>query len=218
MNKNFKYFFYVFIISVIGIFVMAYGFKDQPWSKTLMIIFIVIAAIIFIAYLVSMLFCYLDSKKLDRMLVIDDYQAVIKHCQKERKIIELFLPERITYYEYLLLLSYFALDDSEKIDSYLIKFENKMDLYPMILYWKSCYEFSKENYDNIKDYKDKFVNSFDVIRQQERYQNLINVLEILILYIDKKVEEAKELLTKIDMNQISMPSTLKALKIIENSN
>lgn len=215
MSKNFRYFFYVFIISVIGIFVMN-KFKEKSWALTLMIIFISIAVLIFIAYVILLLFCYLDNKKMSKMLAADDYNSLIKHCEKNKKTMKYLLSERTTYYEYLSMLSYFALNDTVKIDENIEKLKDKMDLYPMLYYWCAGYEFSNNKFENIGNYKEKFINCFEISKDIEKYQNLINVLDSYILFIENKYDEAKEIANKLDMSQISMPSTLMSLNIIKN--
>lgn len=216
MMKKIKGFLYTFIISIVGIILMSSIFKNKIWAKPLLIVFITIAGLIAIMYMIILLYVNIDNKKIEKLLNTDDYHKLIKYCSKH-KFINSLMEERKTYYDYLLLLSYFALNDVGKINEYNEKFVDKVDLYPMILYWNAGFEFCMEKYDKIKEYADKFINSFEVSVNKEKYDNLISILQIYILFIDDNIKEAKEKLNEINMENITMPSTLKALDIIKNS-
>ena len=62
-----------------------------------------------------------------------------------------------------------ALNDTVKIDENIEKLKDKMDLYPMLYYWCAGYEFSNNKFENIENYKEKFINCFEISKDIEKY-------------------------------------------------
>ena len=81
-----------------------------------------------------------------------------------------------------MLLSYLAKDDDEHIGDGFKALKGQEFIYPIISYWKACYDFSKRNYEEIENDCNTFKNSKEVYRAPHKYSNLLELLNALVLY------------------------------------
>lgn len=216
-DKSTKILSYTFIISLILLFVLNSQDTTQQWAVIVKNVSLIVALITGFIYLLILLYCLFDNKKIDSLLNVDDYEGLIKYCDKKSKKKLLFIPNRVNYYKYLILLSHLGLDNKEKIDEYFELLKGQEFSFPMIAYWRSCYNFSNGNYETIKEDIVLFTNSNDVRKKPRKYKDLISVLSVLNLYVDGKVKESQDTLATIDTSTIVMPATKRCIEIINNT-
>lgn len=217
-SKGLKIVGYTFFISIIVLFVLRSQGKEQNWLKIVTYVCLGLMALCMLIILGLFIFCMIDNKNVDKLLKTDDYNGLISYCTKKANKKWIFLSDRRSYYEYLLLLAYIGKDDENKFVEYFNKFDDVLaSLFPLIFYWKASYEFSINKYDNIKAYSQNFKDNLRVKKSITKYQSLFEILDCYNSYIDGKIAEAKDLLNKIDMSSISMPITKRALTYIKGN-
>ncbi len=217
-SKGLKVVGYTFFISIIVLFVLRSQGGEQNWLKIVTYICLGLMALCLLIILGLFIFCMIDNKNVDKLLKTDNYDGLISYCNKKANKKWIFLSDRKSYYEYLLLLAYIGKDDENKFVEYFNKFDDVLaSMFPLIFYWKASYEFSINKYDNIKNYSQSFKDNLRVKKSITKYQSLFEILDCYNLYIDGKVTEAKELLNKIDMSSISMAITKRALAYIKDN-
>ncbi|MDY2888027.1 MAG: hypothetical protein SOU19_00500 [Candidatus Caccosoma sp.] len=217
-SKGLKVVGYTFFISIIVLFVLRSQGGEQNWLKIVTYICLGLMALCLLIILGLFIFCMIDNKNVDKLLKTDDYDNLISYCNKKANKKWIFLSDRKSYYEYLLLLAYIGKDDENKFVEYFNKFDDVLaSMFPLVFYWKASYEFSINKYDNIKNYSQSFKDNLRVKKSITKYQSLFEILDCYNLYIDGKVTEAKELLNKIDMSSISMAITKRALAYIKDN-
>lgn len=217
-SKGLKIVGYTFFISVIVLFVLKTQGSNQNWLKVVTYICLALMAICILIILGLFIFCMKDNKIVDKLLKTDDYDGLIAYCSKKANQKLLFLSDRKFYYNYLLLLAYIGKDDEAKFIEYFNMFDDVVaTMFPLVFYWKASYEFSIHKYDNIKTYANNFKENLKVKKSISKYQSLFDILDCYNLYIDGKIDEAKELLNKIDMSSISMNITKRSLAYIKEN-
>ena len=216
-GKFTKYLAYVFFIGLILFFVLNSAVETQKWVPIVRLIALYTSIACGLIYVLIITYCIFENRKIDKMLNTDDYDNLIEYANKKVNKKALILENRTNYYNYLLLLCYLAKDEKEKIDEYFSKTEGQDFMFPMISYWKVCYNFANGSYDNLKENFDKFRYSKDVSRAPYKYSNLVDLLNSFVLYSEGKVKEAKEIINTFDTKNISMPATLKAINIIKET-
>ncbi len=217
-SKGLKIVGYTFFISIIVLFVLRSQGGEQNWLKIVTYVCLGLMALCMLIILGLFIFCMIDNKNVDKLLKTDDYDGLISYCSKKANKKWIFLSDRRSYYEYLLLLAYIGKDDENKFVEYFNKFDDVLaSMFPLIFYWKASYEFSINKYDNIKAYSQSFKDNLKVKKSITKYQSLFEILDCYNLYIDGNVTEAKELLNKIDMSSISMAITKRALAYIKEN-
>ena len=213
-GTSLKVLLYIFFIGLIGgVVVNAFAEKDNLTLNIIKFSLFGIALLVVIIYIVLTLICIVDNKKIAKMLNNDEYKNIIEHATKMRKRKTIFLGERKKYYDYLLLLSYLATDQTDKFDEYFEKVDDYFT-YPVALYWKAVYNFSIGNLERTEADYDSFVNFGEIQRNHAKYINLIKIFEALHLYKQEKYEDSKKMLDTIDTEHIAMPVTKRALDII----
>ena len=218
LSKGLKIVGYTFFISIIVLFVLRSQGGEQNWLKIVTYVCLGLMALCMLIILGLFIFCMIDNKNVDKLLKTDDYDGLISYCSKKANKKWIFLSDRRSYYEYLLLLAYIGKDDENKFVEYFNKFDDVLaSMFPLIFYWKASYEFSINKYDNIKAYSQSFKDNLKVKKSITKYQSLFEILDCYNLYIDGNVTEAKELLNKIDMSSISMAITKRALAYIKEN-
>ena len=217
-SKGLKIVGYTFFISIIVLFVLRSQGGEQNWLKIVTYVCLGLMALCMLIILGLFIFCMIDNKNVDKLLKTDDYDGLISYCSKKANKKWIFLSDRRSYYEYLLLLAYIGKDDENKFVEYFNKFDDALaSMFPLVFYWKASYEFSINKYDNIKAYSQSFKDNLKVKKSITKYQSLFEILDCYNLYIDGNVTEAKEILNKIDMSSISMAITKRALAYIKEN-
>lgn len=206
---------YVFICSLLAAIIInsATDKEDTVWNIIKLCCF-GIAGLVILIYLYMIVYLAIDNKQLAKLLNADDYPNIIKYASKKASKKTLLFAARKEYYNYLLLLSYLALDDTEQIEKYFGLVSDYYN-YPVTLYWKSVYNFSKGDTLGLEANYDSFVRSQDVQKRHASFVNLIKILEVLMLYKNEKYEEAKKMLESVDIEHIAMPMTRRALAIVQ---
>lgn len=207
---------YTFFISLIVLFVLNSQTSTQEWVGVAKSICAILSISTGLVYLVILLYCVIDNKRIDSYLNNDNYKGLIKYCYKKSLKKYIFIPNRVTYYKYLLLLSYLGLDNKEKINEYFPLLKGHEISFPMVSYWRACYNFSNGNLENIKEDIVIFTSSNDVVKKPYKFKALLSILSVLDLFVDGKFKEAKSKLESIDTSTIVMPATLKSIDIIKN--
>ena len=217
MNKFTKYLGYFIILCIVLLVVFNSVDNTQAWvpiAKNICWVGILLSASI---YIIIMIYCIIDNKKIDKYLVADDYDNLIAYANKKASKNSIILPERKNYYHYLLALCYFAKDDHEQIAKYLELLSDNFDTYPMLYYWKACYDFANNENENLVSYFNSFANSPLINKRRFRYQHLIDLLYVFVVFAEGKVSEAKERLEKADTERVTMPATKRAIDIVNNA-
>lgn len=213
-SKVLKYSAYFFGVCLLTYFILTQVTNPPHFVDTLQIICLILAFLVILLYLFIFIFCYIDNKKIAKMLDLDQYDEILKYCNIMLKKKIIFLGERKAYYTYLLILSYVGKDDYNNFIILFEKFKYK-DEYSMIYYWRACFEFSKLNFTEVDMYIKKFYETFNK-KNKLRYLDIFNVLQAINLYLENKKEEAIELINKVDTQKISMPSTHRCISFIKN--
>ena len=212
-SKGLKVLAYIFFTAAIIWFVLIFNKVNDLWANIVKSICLGILLLIVLIFILLLIFCIHDNKKIDKMLDVNDYDCLIEYCKKMKNKKWFLLYDRKFYYEYLILLGYVGKDDDKNIvESY--KNFTKMDYFPMTYYWKACYDFSKGNLENIDNYYQNFIQHPDVYKKANHFKNIILIFESLDLYVKQDYQKAKETLKKVDITQINMPSTLKSISMI----
>ena len=99
------------------------------------------------------------------------------------------------------------------IETYFNK-EIDLDVFPIVSYWKARYEHSKNNKENILTYYEEFKISSLINKNINRYQNIFNTFECMVLYVKEDYETLKEKIKIVDESKITIPSTIKVLDMI----
>lgn len=208
---------YAFFISLILLVLLSSADPSQLWVNIARWISIIVMILAGILYSSIIIYCIIENKKIDKYLNQDDYDSLIAYSYKKANRRSLFLEGRVNYYNYLLLLSYLGKDDVDKAKEYFELTKGKEFMFPMISYWKTCFDFSNGNYEDLKKNRDSFVNHKDVFKAPYKYGLLIELLNIFVLFADGSVKEAKEKISKLDTSTITMPSTIRGINIIKDA-
>lgn len=215
MSKRLKIFFYIFIVSFIGVLLFNAWRDDYDWAPIARLICLILLGISLFVYLFTFLFCFIENKKTGKMLDNNEYEKLLSIILKKESKKHLLMPERREYYKYLILNCYLSMSDIEKAREYFNKLDSTQ--FGIVYYWRACFEFANGEYENIETLKNQFTGSFDYMKYTNRYANLALLLESLLSYSKGNVAKAKERLEKVNRDNISMPTTLKAIKIIEDA-
>lgn len=216
-GKFTKYLAYIFFIGIILIFVLNGADASQTWVPIVRTVAFVLAITCGIIYVAIIVYCIIENKKIDKLIDTDKYEELIAYSNKKLSKKALILENRKAYYHYLLLLSYLAKDEQEHIDEEFKALEGQEFMFPVISYWRVCYNFSKGNYEGIEDSSNMFKNSKEVARAPHKYSNLLDLLNALTLYSKGDINQSKEIIENLDTHNISMPCTIKSINIIKET-
>lgn len=216
-GKFSKYLAYVFFICLILFFILNGADKSQTWVPIVRNIALYLAIGCGLIYVAIIVYCIIENKKIDNLLNNDKYDELITYATKKANKKGFILENRNQYYNYLLLLSYLAKDDEENSNIYFEKLKGQEFMFPMVSYWKVSYKFSIGEYEEIEDCYNTFRNSKEVAKAPYKYSNLTDLLYSFVLYSKGNIKEAKERLSKLDTTRISMPATIKSIKIIQEA-
>ena len=218
MNGKFtKILTYVFFACLILLFVLNNAAESQTWVPIVRSIALYLSIACANIYIAIMVYCIIENKKIDKLIDNDKYDELIAYAKKKANKKALILDNRKAYYNYLLLLSYLAKDDEENSNVYFEKLKGQEFMFPMVSYWKVSYKFSVGEYEEIEDCYNTFRNSKEVARAPYKYSNLTDLLYSFVLYSKGNIKEAKERLSKLDTTKISMPATIKSIRIIQEA-
>lgn len=209
--KTITYTFILFLIAAIVFFRI-----DYDWAKTVRYVCIGVLALLTLLIVMVFIRCNKENKIIDEYLDDDNYDDLVIYINKISKNHFLLFNERKYYYEYLLLLSSVGKNEEEKMVEGFNKF-TQYDSFPMSRYHRACYEFSKNNFENIQTYYQHFINLPAVRKKTDMLFNVINVFYSMNLYVEGKIQEAQENLKKVDMSKIKMVCANNAIKIINGA-
>lgn len=215
-SKLLKLLVYTFFICIIVFFVLSINPSTLTWVFVAKYLCLGIAGLILLFYIYLFIYCAIDNKKVERFSDNNDYENLIIYINKRLKQKLYLVPERKHFYNYYLLLSYLHLQNDEMIEKYFEK-NIDLDVFPIILYWKSSYELSKGNTSNILQYYEDFKISSIINKNINRYKNIINTFECMALYVNQNYEQLKEQIKIVDETKITIPSTIKVLNMINES-
>ena len=215
-SRLLKVFTYIFSISLIVFIVLTMNKSDLPAVFVIKGICLGLCGIVCLFYLYLFIYCLIDNKNIDKLADTDKYEELIVYINKRIKQKLYIVPERVSFYNYYLLLSYLMLENDEKAEEIFEK-EKRIDSFPVISYWRASYELSKGITDNVASYYEMFKNSQLIYKYQDRYQNVLNSFECLYLYSQGKIEEANKALENVNERRIHLPATKKVLNIIKES-
>lgn len=216
-GKFTKYLAYTFFIGIILTFVLNGADESQTWVPIVKTIAFSLSLFCGTVYVGIIVYCIIENKKIDKLLDLDKYDEVIAYSNKKLRKKALILENRKSYYQYLLLLSYLAQDDDDRIDEGFKALEGQEFIYPIISYWKACYNFSKGNYEGLENSCNTFKNSKEVFKAPQKYTNLLDLLKSFIHFSKGEVKQAKEIIETLDTHNISMPCSVKSINIIKDS-
>ena len=216
-GKFTKYLAYVFFIGIILIFVLNGADESQTWVPIVRTIAFALAITCGLIYVAIMIYCIIENKKIDKLIDNDKYDELIAYAKKKANKKALILDNRKAYYNYLLLLSYLAKDEEDVVVETFNALEGQEFMFPVISYWKVCFNFSKGNYESLEEDYTKFKNSKEVARAPYKYGNLLDLLNSFILYSKGNIKEAKEIINKLDTHNISMPCTIRGINLIKET-
>ena len=212
-SKLLKTLVYIFFVCIIVFFVLSINTSTLTWVHIAKYVCLILAALILIFYIYLFVFFAIDNKKIEQFSFNDDYENLVIYINKKLKQKLYFVPERKHFYNYYLLLSYLHLKDEEMIETYFNK-EIDLDVFPIVSYWKASYELSKNNKENILTYYEEFKISSLINKNINRYQNIFNTFECMVLYVKEDYETLKEKIKIVDESKITIPSTIKVLDMI----
>ena len=215
-SKLLKTFSYIFSIGVIVFIVLTMSKTDLPGIGIVKMVCLGVCGVICLFFLYLFVYCLVDNKNIDRLADTDQYEQLINYINKRVKQKLYLVPERMSFYNYYLLLSYLMLENDEKAEE-LFEKEKRVDSFPVILYWKASYELSKGIKENVANYYELFKLSHIISKYQTQYINVANSFECLYLYSQGKIEEAYKALKNVNERRIHLPATKKVLNIIKES-
>ena len=215
-NKVLNILSYAFFASLIIFFILNSSSSPQPWVKPVKLFCIGICIFVALVYLGVFVYCAIDNKKIDKMLDKDDYDNLIDYANNKLKSKIQIFPERKTYYQYILVLSYMAKQDDENIEIAFSNFTGN-DMFPISYYWKACQEFAQGRTENIESYYSSFINNASIRQKAFKLINIIHLFETVHLYTIGNIKEAKEKIENLNTSDISMPYTLQTIEIIKNT-
>ena len=218
MNGRFtKILTYVFFACLILLFVLNNAAESQTWVPIVRSIALYLSIACAIIYIAIMVYCIIENKKIDKLIYNDKYDELIAYAKKKANKKALILDNRKAYYNYLLLLSYLAKDEENVVIETFSSLEGHENMFPVVSYWKVCFNFSKGNYESLEEDYTKFKNSKEVARAPYKYGNLLDLLNSFILYSKGNIKEAKEIINKLDTHNISMPCTIRGINLIKDA-
>ena len=215
-NKVLNILSYAFFASLIIFFILNSSSSPQPWVKPVKLVCIGICIFVALVYLGVFVYCAIDNKKIDKMLDKDDYDNLIDYANNKLKSKIQIFPERKTYYQYILVLSYMAKQDDENIEIAFSNFTGN-DMFPISYYWKACQEFAQGRTENIESYYSSFINNASIRQKAFKLINIIHLFEAVHLYTIGNIKEAKDKIENLNTSDISMPYTLQTIEIIKNT-
>ncbi|MCI5744666.1 MAG: hypothetical protein MR270_00035 [Erysipelotrichaceae bacterium] len=214
MSKSLKALGYIFFISAI-VWVLLRFINTSSIIKIIAQYFcLFIMVIIMIIFLVIFFYCKKDNQKIDELIALNKYQELISYANMKKEKNILFIADRKYYYDYLIILSYFCLDDLEKMKETIYNFP-KPESFPMINFWKSCLEFSNNQFENIQAYYEAYYNDVNIRKNVDRYANFINILYSFNMFVNNDLPRCKTYYDKIDKEKVSMNVTLRALNVLK---
>jgi len=214
MGKSMKPIIWTAIIFFVIYFVLlTQGDNNDEDIKLIMNVILGCAFVLIGIAAFYLIYTIIENKKFSKLLDVDDYNGVIALATKKVES-KRTSPERLQYYYYLLLLSYFSLEDNENVDKYFELLYAK-SLFPIVNYWKACYEVAKGNKEGAKYFND-FLESPETKRNANKYQNIFLVVEAIIAYAEDRIEDAKKKASEVDIDRLSMPSSKKCIQLIRN--
>ena len=215
-SKILKVFTYIFSISIIVFIVLTMSNSDMAWVAIIKKVCLGLCGLVVVFYLYLFLYCLIDNKNIDRLADTDQYEKLIVYINKRIKQKLYLVPERMSFYNYYLLLSYLMLENYEKAEGIFEK-EKRVDSFPVISYWRASYELSIGINENVEKYYEQFKTSSLIYKYRDRYQNVLKSFECLCLYSKGEIEKAKQALENVDERKIHLPATKKVLITIKES-
>lgn len=217
-NKFGKILGYTFIISLVLFFVFnGADTTVNPWAVYAKLVCLILGITTALIYIGILIYCTIDNKKIQKMLDADEFDALIAYSEKKASKKSFLIPNRQSYYEYLQLLSYLAKDELTKANEFFAIVEKDMFMYPMTYYWKAILDFTNNDTSKLEENYNNFKGSPDIIKGRGRYDHLTSLLYSLVLFNKGEIIKAKEELEKQDTSNISMPITLRAIKMIKEA-